>query len=299
MRVATRGLFGIGFMHLTHDAFSLAPLTQGHGMKVELRYFSGTGNSRRIIDTCRGVFVQNGCDVTLGAITDKPTIETDADLIGFCFPVHAFAIPRICRKYLLALPDFHRRVPTFVLVTAGSADEAGFSLNESSRILEAKGLKVQLSHVIHMPNNWTVSMNPPPREEAVMIIRSGVAQAEDIAQKILDEAEHHHPFNYPPEYTRFRFYKDFYLYRLLGVANLWRNFRTDETCNACGLCEKICPTGSILMADDTPVWSKTCEQCMRCVNYCPKQAIYQKGEGSIKGRNIYHEPGFKPRGKQD
>jgi Pyruvate/2-oxoacid:ferredoxin oxidoreductase delta subunit len=33
---------------------------------------------------------------------------------------------------------------------------------------------------------------------------------------------------------------------------------------------------------------------MRCVNYCPQQAIFQKGEGSIKGKNIYHEPSFKP-----
>ncbi|WP_413911231.1 4Fe-4S dicluster domain-containing protein [Desulfobacula sp.] len=41
-------------------------------------------------------------------------------------------------------------------------------------------------------------------------------------------------------------------------------------------------------------WLKTCEQCMRCVNYCPKQAIFQKGEGSTKGKNIYYEPTFKP-----
>ena len=33
---------------------------------------------------------------------------------------------------------------------------------------------------------------------------------------------------------------------------------------------------------------------MRCVNYCPKQAIFQKGEGSIKDKNTYYEPSFKP-----
>jgi len=33
---------------------------------------------------------------------------------------------------------------------------------------------------------------------------------------------------------------------------------------------------------------------MRCVNYCPQRAIFQKGEGSIKGKNIYYEPTFKP-----
>jgi hypothetical protein len=33
---------------------------------------------------------------------------------------------------------------------------------------------------------------------------------------------------------------------------------------------------------------------MLCVNYCPKQAIFQKGEGSVKGKNRYYEPSFKP-----
>jgi len=37
---------------------------------------------------------------------------------------------------------------------------------------------------------------------------------------------------------------------------------------------------------------------MRCVNYCPQQAIYQEGAGSVKGKNIYYEPTFKPL-KQD
>jgi MinD superfamily P-loop ATPase len=90
------------------------------------------------------------------------------------------------------------------------------------------------------------------------------------------------------------FYKEYYLFKWLGVSNLWRDFRTDETCDSCGLCEKICPTDSIKIVADKPKWANTCEQCMRCVNYCPKQAIFQKAEGSIKGKNTYHEPTFKP-----
>ena len=95
-------------------------------------------------------------------------------------------------------------------------------------------------------------------------------------------------------YSKFGFYKEYYLFKWLGVTNLWRNFRTDETCDSCGLCEKICPTNSIQIVGNEPKWAKTCEQCMRCVNYCPKQAIFQTGEGSIKGKNTYHEPTFKP-----
>lgn len=263
-------------------------------MNVELRYFSGTGNSYKIIDICKAIFLQNDCNVSLFSITDKASINAETDLIGFCFPVYAFGIPRICRQYLSNLPEFQRPIKTFILITAGDPAESGFSVQESTKILNKKGLKVTYSHVIHMPANWTVCLNPPSKEEAQLIINAGVVKAKEIAQDILNGVFHHHTFNYPPTYSKFGFYKDYYLFKWLGVSNLWRDFRTDETCDTCELCEKICPTGSIQILDDRPKWFNTCEQCMRCVNYCPQQAIFQKGEGSIKGKNVYYEPTFKP-----
>jgi len=263
-------------------------------MNVDLKFFSGTGNSYKIIDTCKDIFIQNGCKVTHASVTDNSDINRDAELVGFCFPVYAFGIPRICRKYLLGLSKFKKPIKTFVLITAGDPDESGFSVKECRTILSNKGLNVIYSNVIHMPANWTVSMNPPSKSEAEEIIRSGVTKAKEIAQDILKGGSRHHVFNYPSRYTKFGFYKDYYLFKWLGVSNLWRDFRTDETCDSCGLCEKICPTDSIQLIDNRPKWAKTCEQCMRCVNYCPKRAIFQKAEGSIKGKNIYHEPTFKP-----
>ncbi len=263
-------------------------------MNVELKYFSGTGNSYKIIDTCKKIFIQNGNKATLSSITEKSNINENVDLIGFCFPVYAFGIPRICRKYLLNLPIFKNPINTFILITAGNLEESGFSVDESTKILKRKGLNVTYSKVIQMPINWTVSMDPPSKEEAQLIINTGVFRAKEIAQDILNGVLHHHAFNYPSTYSRFGFYKEYYVFKWLGVSNLWRNYRTDETCDSCGLCEKICPTDSIRILENKPAWLKTCEQCMRCVNYCPKQAIFQKGEGSIKGKNIYYEPTFKP-----
>ena len=268
-------------------------------MNVELRYFSGTGNSYKIIDTCSDVFSQKGYDAKLLPITDKTKISDAAEFIGFCFPVYAFGIPRICKKYLLNLPKFSKSINTFVLITAGDPEESGFSVKESREIINNKGLNLIYSDVVHMPSNWTVSMNPPANEEAQKIINNGVSKAKEIAQDIMNGKQHHHVFNYPPKYSKLRFYMDYFLFKWVGVSNLWRNFRTDETCDLCELCYKICPTNSIQIIDNKPTWVNTCEQCMRCVNYCPKQAIFQTGEGSIKGKNIYHEPTFKPLTKKD
>jgi ferredoxin len=263
-------------------------------MNVDLRYFSGTGNSYKIIDTCKEIFVHKGCKTTLFSITDKTKIAEDTDLIGFCFPVYAFGIPRICRKHLLSLPKFENPIHTFVLITAGDSTESGFAVRESTKILKNKGLNVTYSEVIHMPSNWIVSMNPPAKKEARLIIDRGVKKSKEIAQKILNGIPHHHVFNYPNRYSKIGLYKDYYLFKWLGVSNLWRDFRTDDTCDSCGLCQKLCPTESIQIVSGKPKWKNTCEQCMRCVNYCPEQAIFQKGEGSIKGKNIYYEPTFKP-----
>ena len=75
---------------------------------------------------------------------------------------------------------------------------------------------------------------------------------------------------------------------------MWRDFSSDDSCNSCALCEKLCPTDSIKIISGKPQWSASCEQCMRCVNYCPKKAIYQKSKGSMKDRDLYHEPTFNP-----
>ncbi|THB70918.1 MAG: hypothetical protein D6B25_19310 [Desulfobulbaceae bacterium] len=263
-------------------------------MQADLRYFSGTGNSYKIISTCNDIFQQNGWTTTLASVTDDAELRGEADLIGFCFPVYAFGIPRICRKYLEALPHFKTRIKTFVLITAGDPDESGFCVKESRSILQRKGLNLTFSEVIHMPSNWTVAMDPPAKEASQLIIEHGVSKAVGVANDLIRGVSRHHRFNYPPRYNKFTFYKDYYLFKWLGVTYLWNSFRVDETCDSCTLCAQLCPTGSIVMEDDKPRWSHSCEQCMRCVNYCPKQAIYQKEGGSIKGRNSYHEPSFKP-----
>lgn len=151
-------------------------------MNVDLRYFSGTGNSYKIIDTCKEMFIQNGCKVTLCSIIDKIQINAEADLIGFCFPVYAFGIPRISKQYLLNLPKCRTRAKAFVLITAGAPDESGFAVQESTKILRKRGFDVVYSAVVHMPANWTVSMNPPSKAEAQLIINAGIETAKKYPQ---------------------------------------------------------------------------------------------------------------------
>jgi formate hydrogenlyase subunit 6/NADH:ubiquinone oxidoreductase subunit I len=136
---------------------------------------------------------------------------------------------------------------------------------------------------------------PPSKEEAEGIISKGELRGKEIAFDILKGINKQHIFNYPRRYSRLRFYWEYWLFKYLGIQNMWRLFKVYDTCNGCKLCEKICPTGSINIIDSKPIWSKTCEQCMRCVNFCPTESIYQSQGGDTKGKFKYHMPGFSPK----
>ena len=263
-------------------------------MKFELKYFTGTGNSLKVLNTCKTVFAENNHEVAISAISSGTQIHNDPDIIGFCFPVYAYGIPRICRTFLKQLNRFDDQQKIFVLITAGDADEAGFSVLECERILKKKGGNIVYSGVIQMPANWTTFVNPPVKEEALKIIEAGVRQSRIIASDILDENSEYHEFNFPARISKFEFYKEYWLFKYLGIYNLWRTFKVYETCNGCKLCSRACPTKSIKILDNKPVWSSSCEQCMRCVNICPHKSIYQAYGGETNGKNRYLEPDFKP-----
>lgn len=71
-------------------------------MEIELKYFTGTGNSLKVLNVCRDVFTGQNHTVTLSAIKVGEQLNS-ADITGFCFPVYSFGIPRLCRKYLRVL----------------------------------------------------------------------------------------------------------------------------------------------------------------------------------------------------
>jgi Pyruvate/2-oxoacid:ferredoxin oxidoreductase delta subunit len=265
-------------------------------MKIELKYFTGTGNSLKVLTVCRDVFIKNNHSVELSAITSNERMS-DADLMGFCFPVYAFDIPRIARKYIRSMSRFKKRQRAFVLVTTGAIDESGFATTGAVKLLNEKNCDVIYSGVIEMPVNWTTSPQPPfppSKDEAAGIIERGVKEAQRMAQDILDGIVRHHIFNHPGRFNKISFYWQYVAFRYAGVQNLWRTFKVYDACNGCQICVKICPTHSIKIIQNKPVWGSTCEQCMRCVNFCPREAIYQTMGGDTRGKNKYLEPGFNP-----
>jgi ferredoxin len=262
--------------------------------KITLKYFTGTGNSLRVLETCKNIFEKNNILVEMSSITDEKETMNNSDLLGFCFPVYAFGLPRICTQYLRNLPKEKYYNKVFLLTTSGAPGEVGFALQDGINILKKKNYNVVYTDNVHMPSNWITFINPPTKEEAQIIIENGIEKASIISQNILGNIEYHRPFNIPEQYSRFNLYKEYYAFHKIGIYNMWRMFKAKDNCNSCGLCAKACPTKSISMTDGKPKWKSSCEQCMRCVNFCKQQAIFQTYGGNTQGKNRYIEPNFKP-----
>ncbi len=112
-------------------------------MKIELKYFTGTGNSLKVLEVCNSIFTELDNHTTVSEISIKEKIIQDSDLLGFCFPVYAFGIPRICYKYLKGIERFKKQQKVFILITAGDSDESGFAIKECERILIKKNCEIK------------------------------------------------------------------------------------------------------------------------------------------------------------
>lgn len=73
----------------------------------------------------------------------------------------------------------------------------------------------------------------------------------------------------------------------------WKSFAfiSNEKCDGCGICKKICPVNNIEMIENKPIWSNDCAGCFACINWCLKEAI-QLGNANFKIRQ-YHHPDVK------
>ena len=158
----------------------------GLKMKIELRYFTGTGNSWKVLDTCREVFSEAGHQVNISKLDPMEKKIEEVDLIGFAFPVYAFGIPRIVLKYLRSLKSFNSKQKIFFIFTAGDANGAGLGTLRGARILKRKNFDVIYSDVIKMPNNWIPFSTILGMDENTTIIEAGVELSKHIAADILN-----------------------------------------------------------------------------------------------------------------
>jgi len=273
-------------------------------MTVDIYYFSGTGNSlvvaRDIAEKTHGNLI------SIPAVMHKERIETDADVVGVVFPVYGLVrIPSIVERFVGKLCDFGSKY-IFAVSTYGSM--AGMAVKTLGKAVRSCGGKLSAGFAVHMPmNNITIPgfmYNGAIGDKEQRLFQEWQKKLDFICEYVGARKEGRFEASsrllvslfYPIDkyYGRWRVESR---YNKLLNANLTMDeirhmmdasFHTDEKCDGCEICSRICPVNNIKLVDGKPTWQHHCERCLACLQWCPKEAI-QFDKDSI-GRKRYHHP---------
>jgi len=251
-------------------------------MKSIIYWFSGTGNSLAVaMDLAKALG-----DVELipiAGIINRPI--RPCDRMGVVFPVYAFGLPLIVRRFLQCSP-VNKAGYIYTVATMGGI--AGAVHREAGKILSGQGAKLSAGWSVPMPGNYPVLKGPPPPEKQELIFAKARARIEKIAAAISRGATGIYentriPLRWPLEF----------IHNMAGdkFSDADDKFTVSPKCIHCGLCSKVCPVENIRMVEKNPIWMHHCEQCMACLQWCPTQAI--EYGSSTAGKTRYHHPRFK------
>ena len=263
-------------------------------MRTEIYYFTGTGNTLRAAASLAKK--TGGTLIPVASCIKEDKVSSEAEIIGIIFPVYYMAAPAIIIDFAEKL-DCLDTAYIFGAATYGGA--AGNSCRQLKETLEAGGKKLSAFFGIHMMQNsfYKKTDNPDKRENAMEKKSEKIARfisrrrkgmlLSDAIMKLLLAPINRLTLNMSRKFLA----ETAGLDEKMTIHELVRHsdsiFDVGENCTGCGLCEKVCPAGNIVMEKGRPVWQNRCENCIACYSWCPEQAVNNK---IVKKGYIYHHP---------
>lgn len=247
---------------------------------LEIFYFTGTGNARKIAMWFGECAENNNISYKLHDISkidpNHITVKSNS-LIIIISPIHGFNYPKITIDFIRHLPKKTNDVILMntraggrigKLVTPGLT---GIAFILASIILRGKGYKIKGEIPFDMPSNW-ISIHPSYREKTVKYLhRVNYNKVKNHADKIFSGMK---DFAASKDIVQDLLIAPIsFLYYLIGRYAFAKSFYASYKCDNCNLCVKECPVNAIKLTNNRPYWTLKCESCMKCMNNCPKKAI--------------------------
>lgn len=258
-------------------------------MKVVICYFSGTGNTRKVVEKYREHLTALGETVEIfpmetllldGMSEEFVNTLSGADLLGIGYPVHAFNAPSIVLKFVKSLPKQAETKRAFIVSTSGEP----LRLNNISSLKTQKLLR-RRNYAVTNEYRYVMPYNIIFRHNDTMAFRMW-----DVAQKLipldvqemLDGKEKKLKGVVCGNVVAWMMRCEHWGGRLNG-----RHYKVDEKCAHCQKCINICPTKNITIKDGKMKFGNKCLMCQRCVQLCPKDAIKMGWFNSWKVNGAY------------
>ena len=245
-----------------------------------LFYFSGTGNSKYVAQKIAQSLGERMISIS-DCLKKKDFVFTvdDDERIGFVFPTYFYGVPSIVADFTerLELRNYKRQY-TYAIVTCGT--DCGGLFAEFEKLLFRRGVGLNGGAEVILPDNYILSFNLLPdrdRQRDMFIVAE--SHMVTVTGQIRDR-------KLPPVKSSLgRFLKTRLSYPMYKYGRSTKHFYAKDTCDGCGLCERICPIGIITMDDGKPSWRRCrCVQCLACLHRCPQKAIQHKKRTEKRGR---------------
>jgi ferredoxin/protein involved in ribonucleotide reduction len=232
---------------------------------MKIFYFSSTGNNLYIAKRLGG---QAYSIPKLLNSADELTFEDES--IGIVFPCYYLGVPRIVKEFIGKVKlksNYLFAIESFGNMSLGTVNQF-FSLTKKY------GINLSYLNEICMVDNYIplFDMNKQKSTASGKHIEENLKQLiDDILQKkqyIKKKSVCNSAFTY--------FAQHFYKFNTRKADS---RFTVENTCNSCGICQRVCPVNNIKVTT-RPEFQHHCDECFSCTHNCPQNAIRVKGEKS-------------------
>ncbi len=249
-------------------------------------YFSGTGNSLYVAQKLHENDGSELIDMADALSTKRFNYKIkDDEKIGFVFPVYFYGLPNLVAEFVDKLKIESDKSPfIYSVITCGSAIGNADKMLEKK--LKQKDLQLNSSFSVAMPSNYVMMYDASDKQKQKLTLQNAEKEIENII-KLLEANERGNFAN-----NSLMAILTPFAYSIYGFYRKTKNFNVLENCSGCGLCEEICPSGTIKLESGKPVWlNEKCSHCSACINRCPTESI-QYGKSTLK-RGRYINPNVK------
>lgn len=221
-------------------------------------YFTGTGNSLYIAKQIE----PSPHSIPQEMRKEKP--EFSAESIGIVAPIYGHELPAMVKDFLkksIFHTDYFYLILTYGNRHGGAAELAREYCGEC-------GIIPDYINVIVMVDNWLPGFDMEEQKRIDKGIEKNLAV-------ILEDLRSRKRFVSPVTETDLAAHREFLSRMSRMPADAWQHLiRVTDSCIGCGICEKVCPSGSIRLRDGKAVHTPgRCQTCLACAHACPQKAI--------------------------